>query len=531
MAATRPVVADSFQCDVNDRDANETGEAMHDQPVRSVLIVGGGTAGWMAAAVISRSFAPEAVAVTVVESAEIGTVGVGEATIPPILQLNALLGLDEDELVRRTQATYKLGIEFSDWGALGERYFHPFGSHGADLGGVAFHQHWLRTQEGALPDYSLCTLAAYAGKFGRPSDDPRNVLSRISYALHFDAALYAALLRDLALGNGAMQVEGRIINVPLDPESGFVDRVELADGRSLKADLYIDCSGFRGVLIEQALGTGYLDWSHWLPMNRALAVPTEVVGPPPPFTRSHAESAGWRWRIPLQHRVGNGHVYCSDFIDDDTAEAQLRAGLDAPTLADPRKLHFTTGRRRLSWNKNVVALGLASGFIEPLESTSIHLIQRGIVTLMSLFPGNGFAQPEIDLYNRLMRKEVEQVRDFVILHYKQTRRDDTPFWRHTRAMAIPDSLSERMAVFANLGRVILEPGELFRDTSWVSVMLGQGLVPRGHDPLADMLPEDHVRTQLQRMHAVLRQGSATLPSHADFLTGARAAPARREPKR
>ncbi|WP_242182441.1 tryptophan halogenase family protein [Sphingomonas sp. CARO-RG-8B-R24-01] len=503
---------------------------MRHQPVKRVLIVGGGTAGWMAAAVLAKSFPAEALAVTVVESAEIGTVGVGEATIPPILQLNALLGLDEDELVRRTQATYKLGIEFRDWGALGERYFHPFGSYGADLGGVAFHHHWLRTGAGALPDYSMCTLAAYAGKFGRPSDDPRNVLSRMSYALHFDAVLYADVLRELAIANGATSVEGRIVDVTLDGESGFVDRVQLADGQSLAADLYIDCSGFRGLLIEQALGTGYLDWSHWLPMNRALAVPTAVTGAPLPYTRSHAGSAGWRWRIPLQHRVGNGHVYCSEFIDDDAAEAQLRAGLDAAPLAEPRKLQFTTGRRRLSWNKNVVALGLAAGFIEPLESTSIHLIQRGIVTLMSLFPGNGFAQPEIDLYNRLMQTEVEAVRDFVILHYKQTRRDDTPFWRHTRAMAIPDSLAERMAVFANLGRVLLDPGELFRDTSWLSVMLGQGLVPRGHDPLADAWPEAHVRAQLERMRTVIRQGVSVLPTHRDFLSGVRVAPMGREPK-
>ena len=497
---------------------------MQDKPVKSVLIVGGGTAGWMAAAVLAKSFAREALAVTVVDSVEIGTVGVGEATIPPILQLNALLGLGEDELVRRTQATYKLGIEFSDWGALGERYFHPFGSHGADLGGVQFHHHWLRTREGALADYSLCAAAAYAGRFGRPSDDPRNVLSRMSYALHFDAALYAGVLRELALANGATHLEGRIVDATLDGESGFVDHVQLADGRSLTADLYIDCSGFRGLLIEQALGTGYLDWSHWLPMNRALAVPTAVTGPPLPFTRLHAGSAGWRWRIPLQHRVGNGHVYCSGFLDDEAAEAELRAGLDAPVLAEPRKLQFTTGRRRLSWNKNVVALGLASSFIEPLESTSIHMIQRGIVTLMSLFPSNGFAQAETDLYNRLMQTEIDAVRDFVILHYKQTRRDDTPFWRHTRDMAVPDSLAERMAVFDNLGRVILEPGELFRDTSWVAVMLGQGLLPRGYDPLADGLPEDHVRAQLQRMRAVIRQGAAALPTHRDFLRGTRAAP-------
>ncbi|MDB6011432.1 MAG: tryptophan halogenase, partial [Gammaproteobacteria bacterium] len=397
-----------------------------DKPVKRIIIVGGGTAGWMAAAVLSQSLPAERVSVTVIESPEIGTVGVGEATIPPILQLNALLGLDEDDLVRRTQATYKLGIEFLNWGALGERYFHPFGVSGSDLGGVQFHQHWLRTKEGELADYSLTTVAAYAGKFARPSDDPRNVLSRMSYALHFDATLYAAVLRELAVGSGVRHMEGRITNVRLNSENGFVDSVQLADGRTLEADLYIDCSGFRGLLIEDALETGYINWSHWLPMDRAIAVPSAVKGPPPPYTRATAGTAGWRWRIPLQHRVGNGHVYCSPFLDDDRAEAELLDNLESPALSAPRRLQFTTGRRRLSWNKNVVALGLASCFIEPLESTSIHLIQRGVVTLMSLFPAAGFNQAEIDEYNRLMATEIETVRDFVILHYKQTRRDDAP---------------------------------------------------------------------------------------------------------
>jgi len=496
---------------------------MGDQSVKSVIVAGGGTAGWMAAAALSRNFASERLAVTVIESPEIGTVGVGEATIPPILQFNALLGLDEDEVIRRTQGTYKLGIEFQDWGALGERYFHPFGGVGADLGGVAFHHHWLRTREGALADYSLTTAAAYDGKFARPSDDPRNVLSKMSYALHFDAALYAQLLRELALGQGVRHIEGRIVDVRLDAQTGFVDSLQLADGRVCKADLYIDCSGFRGLLIEQALGAGYVDWSHWLPMDRAIAVPTQSCGPPTPFTRSTAGTAGWRWRIPLQHRTGNGHVYSSAFIGDDDATEQLLGALDAPTLAEPRHLRFTTGRRRLSWNRNVVALGLASGFIEPLESTSIHLIQRGVATLMSLFPGRGFNAAETDLYNDLMRSEIEAVRDFVILHYKLTRRDDSAFWRHTRDMTVPDSLARRMAVFANLGRLILEPGELFREPSWLAVMLGQGLFPQGHDPLADGLDEEQVRAQLRRMRAVIRQGAGVMPSHAAFLGDPRAA--------
>jgi tryptophan halogenase len=491
-----------------------------DKPARKVVIVGGGTAGWMAAAVLSKSFPAERLTVNVVESPEIGTIGVGEATIPPILQLNALLGIEEDELVRKTQATYKLGIEFRNWGAIGDRYFHPFGLSGSDIGGVQFHHHWLRTKVGELEDYSLPTIAAYAGKFARPSDDPRNVLSRMSYALHFDATLYAKLLRDLAVGNGAHHIEGRVTDVRLSSENGFVELLTLSDGRTLEADLYVDCSGFRGLLIEQALKTGYIDWSHWLPMDRAIAVPSTANGPPPPYTRSTAGAAGWRWRIPLQHRVGNGHVYCSHFLDDDSAEAELVNNLESPASGPPRRLRFTTGRRRLSWNKNVVALGLASGFIEPLESTSIHLVQRGVVTLMSLFPSAGFNQREVDEYNRLMAWETENVRDFVIVHYKQTRRDDAPFWRQVRDMAVPDSLARRMELFGHLGRLFIEPNELFTKTSWVAVMMGQSLHPRGHDPLADSFPTEEIRDKLQRMRALIRQGADTLPSHAEFLARA-----------
>jgi tryptophan halogenase len=316
-------------------------------------------------------------------------------------------------------------------------------------------------------------------------------------------------------------VEGRITDVRLNSENGFVGSVKLADGRTLEADLYIDCSGFRGVLIEDALKTGYIDWSHWLPMDRAIAVPSAANGPPSPFTRSTAGIAGWRWRIPLQHRVGNGHVYCSRFLDDDSAEAELMDNLESPALSAPRRLRFTTGRRRLSWNKNVVALGLASGFIEPLESTSIHLIQRGVVTLMSLFPAAGFDQAEIDEYNRLMSTEIETVRDFVMLHYKQTQRDDAPFWRHVRDMEVPESLARRMAVFANLGRLFIDPSELFAKSNWVAVMLGQGLYPRGYDPLADVIPEHEIRNKLQRMRSLIHRGVDILPSHAEFLSGAR----------
>ncbi|MGN6376229.1 MAG: tryptophan halogenase family protein [Sphingomonas sp.] len=491
--------------------------ALEDQHVRHVIVAGGGTAGWMAAAVLSRSFPAEHLTVTVVDSAEIGTIGVGEATVPPILQINGQLGLDEDELVRRTQATYKLGIEFSDWGALGDRYFHPFGFFGADLGGVAFHHHWLRTRQGALTEYSLPAAAAYAGRFGRPSNDPRNVLSRMSYALHLDATRYAELLREVALAHGVQHVEGRIVDVALDDLTGFVDHLQLEDGRALTADLFIDCTGFQGLLIERALKTGHIDWSHWLPMDRAIAVQSASRSPPPPYTRSIAGKAGWRWCIPLQHRIGNGHVYSSACLQEDEAADALLTSIDSPLVSAPRTLRFKTGRRRRAWHKNVVALGLASGFVEPLESTSIHLIQRGIVTLMSLFPSTGFSQPEIDLYNRLMASEWEAVRDFVILHYKQTRRDDTPFWRQMQAMDVPDSLNERIALFANAGRVVVNPADLFQVPSWVAVMLGQGIRPRTYDPLADNLPFEEASKSLQQMRAVIQRGVHALASHAAFL--------------
>ena len=488
------------------------------KPIRNVIVVGGGTSGWMAAAVLSKSLASHNISVTVVESSEIGTVGVGEATIPPIVQLNASLGLDEDEVVRRTKATYKLGIEFVNWGALGDRYVHPFGDIGHDLAGVPFYHHWLRTREGALSDYALTTVAAYAGKFGRPSDYPGQVLSKMVYALHFDAALYAGVLRDVAFKYGAKHIDARITGVNLDAETGFVETLQLSDGRSLVGDLFIDCSGFRGLLIEDALRTGYIDWSHWLPMNRALAVPSEITGPTQPYTRSTAGRAGWRWRIPLQHRIGNGHVYCSDFTSDEEAHADLMDNLDGPALATPRPLRFTTGRRRLSWNKNVVALGLASGFIEPLESTSIHLAQRGIAILASLFPSRGILQAEVDLYNRRMTGEYESVRDFVILHYKQTQRDDTPFWRYVRDMSIPQTLADRMAIFANMGRLLPDPGDLFKVESWSSVLLGQGLWPKGYDPQADIIPEAEVRKALRTMKDIIQSGVNALPGHDEFLS-------------
>jgi tryptophan 7-halogenase len=496
---------------------------MATRPIQRVVIVGGGTAGWMSAAVLAHQFAPHQCAVALVESAEIGTVGVGEATIPPILQFNRLLGIDEDAMVRATGATYKLGIEFRDWGAIGERYFHPFGNFGADLNGLPFHQHWLCAREGALADYSLVTQAAYAGRFTRPSQDAAHVHSRMAYALHFDAVRYARFLSERAIAGGVVRHEGRIVDAEFD-HRGHVAAVVLGDGRRVEGDLFIDCSGFQGLLIEQKLQSGYIDWSHWLPMDRAAAVPSAPVGDPVPFTRSTARRAGWHWRIPLQHRVGNGHVYCSRYLSDDEAVADLLGALEGQALAEPRLLRFTTGRRAQFWKANVVSLGLAAGFVEPLESTSIHLVQRGIVTLMSLFPDSDFDSATVREYNRLMTREFEEVRDFIILHYHLSRRDDSPFWDYVRTMDVPDTLAQRMALFAAHGRLMLDPGELFREPSWTAVMLGQGLWPRGADPVAAAQDPAGRAATLARMRALIARGVEVMPTHAAFLSD----PARRE---
>lgn len=491
------------------------------EPIRSIAIVGGGTAGWMAGAVLAKSLLPGPTEITLIESAEIGTVGVGEATIPPIIRLNEMLGIDENEFLRKTKGSFKLGIEFRDWAALGHRYFHPFGTYGADLRGISFQHHWLRLEKhadaGAIDDYSLPIAAARAGKFVRPSEDPRNVLSRMSYAFHFDASLYGALLRERATAQGVKRIEDRIVDVILRPEDGFVERLQLERCGTIEADLFIDCSGFRGLLIEGALGAGYDDWSKWLPVDRALAVPTEAEDGLVPFTRSTALSAGWQWRIPLQHRTGNGHVYCSQFISDDEAAARLIENLDAQPLDDPRPLRFVTGRRRKQWSRNVVALGLASGFLEPLESTSIHLVQQGLVNLMSLFPDRAFDPATIEQYNRLCAREIEAIRDFIILHYHATARRDSPFWDHVRTMEIPETLAHRIALFRSSGRVFRSDEELFTETSWVAVMLGQGVRPASYDPLADRIPVDELKAQMERIRAVIRRGADAMPRHEEFL--------------
>ncbi|TPG42514.1 tryptophan 7-halogenase [Sphingomonas koreensis] len=494
---------------------------MTDHRIRNVVIVGGGTAGWMTAAAFARFLNNGYTQVTLIESEEIGTVGVGEATIPPIINFNRLLGLHDNEFIKETSATFKLGIEFVNWGGLGERYFHPFGAHGQDLQGVHFHQLYLRErQRRVLPDisaWSMSAVAASMGKFGRPSEDAKSPIRELFYAYHFDAGLYAKYLRRYSEANGTRRVEGRIVDTELRAEDGFVTGVKLADGQTITGDLFIDCSGFRGLLIEETLRTGYDDWQHWLPCDRAIAVPTSYAGDPDPFTRSTARSAGWQWRIPLQHRMGNGLVYASEFISDEDAERELLGNLEGEPLAPPRKLSFTTGRRKQSWNRNVIALGLSSGFIEPLESTSIHFVQSGISRLISLFPDLRFDPIERDEYNRQMGALYEDVRDFIVLHYKATQRDDTPFWNRCRTMPIPDSLERRIDLFKAKGRIFREGVELFSDASWVAVCLGQHIIPQDYEPAVDALDEDKIAAALDQIRRGYLDVAARLPTHGDFV--------------
>lgn len=495
---------------------------MNEHSIRRLVIVGGGTAGWMAATALRRLLYPE-LSIEVIESAEIGTIGVGESTIPPFRVHNALLGIDERDFVRGTQATFKLGVEFRDWARVGDSYIHGFGKLGLDLDGQPFHLYWTRAlQEGIAKDLGLYSFNVQAARQGRfmptPTDAPKNTpLEEIVYAYHFDATFYAQYLKRFAEAHGVRRIEGRIVDVRLHPETGFVDTLVLQDGRTVSGDLFIDCSGFRGLLIEQALHAGYEDWSHWLPCDRAWTVPCENVAPPTPYTRATARPAGWQWRIPLQHRMGNGHVYSSRYMSDDEAAAVLLANLEGRPLGEPRLIPFHGGRRRRAWIRNVVAIGLAGGFLEPLESTAIHLVQTAIAKLALLFPERDCSEALQSRYNAQMDEEFERVRDFLILHFHATERADTPFWKYCRTMEIPESLREYIALFRDSARIMLRSDELFTTVSWAQVMIGQRIQPRRYPPVIDRLTPSELKRFVDHVEQVIGSCVAVVPAHEAFI--------------
>jgi tryptophan halogenase len=499
---------------------------MSDRRLQSIAIVGGGTAGWMAASMLARALPGYGCAITVIESPQIGTVGVGEATIPPIIDLLRFLDINEADFIRHTFSTYKLGIKFHDWRRAGHSYWHPFGTFGARINLRPFFHAWHKaTASGLAPrfnDYSACAALADAGKFRLPDYSGQTEAAGLRYALHFDAGLVARYLRAYSERLGVRCLE-RTVSGATRCDNGHLDELVFEDGSRLRADLYIDCSGFRGVLIEQQLESGYLPWTQFLPCDRAVAVPTELTSARPPYTQSTALPAGWRWRIPLQHRVGNGYVYSSAHVSDADALGQLLSGLEGHTLAEPRYLRFVTGRRQVFWQHNCVALGLSSGFLEPLESTSIHLVGSGVYKLLEHFPDRSFDPVNIASYNAELIEEFERIRDFIVLHYCLTERSDTALWRDCRAMQIPDSLAERIELYRRTGRIRIRPGELFSDLSWFYIFEGMGVTPESYDPLLDVVQESQLRDILARLAAATAAVVGPAPAHDSYF------PAREQP--
>ncbi len=482
--------------------------------ITKVVIAGGGTAGWMAAASLSKLIGKN-LEVSLIESDEIPTVGVGEATIPSMLILHRLLEIDEKEFVAAVHGTFKLGIAFENWRDVDEDYIHSFGYTGKDSWAAGFQHFWLKgRKEGVSKEFGRYCPELIAARENRFAVLPNLTLN---YAYHLDAGRYAVFLRKIAEAHGAKRVEGKIVEVGLNEQTGHIENVRLGSGKVLEGDLFIDCTGFRGLLIEQTLHTGYDDWSHWLPCDSAVAVQTRSVGPPIPYTRAIARESGWQWRIPLQSRVGNGLVFCSRYLSDDEATQTILDNVEGETITEPKVIKFRTGKRRRHWNKNCVAMGLASGFIEPLESTSIHLIQRSIIRLLQLFPYNGIREPEVNEFNRQMDAEIANIRDFIVLHYHVTNREDTRFWRHCRNMSIPESLQHRIDLFRESGRVFKVDSELFGENSWIQVMLGQGLVPEQYHPIVDEMTDEELRRFLSGAENAVTKMVSRLPEHQAFI--------------
>jgi tryptophan halogenase len=491
------------------------------QPSLNVVIVGGGTAGWMTAAALAKML-PHACNVHLVESEEIGIVGVGEATLPHIRAFNERLGICESEFMARTRATFKLGIDFENWGRIGDRYIHPFGTFGRGQGDVGFHQYWLRMRhEGRAVDelerYSMACTMARLGKFALPSDDPAKITSTFNYAYQFDATLFAPFLRSIAERLGARRTEGRIVDAELDGETGNIRAIRLASGQRIEGDLFIDCSGFVALLIDKTLKEPFQDWTKWLPCDRAVAMPCRTETAVTPYTSAIAMDAGWRWRIPLQHRTGNGYVHSSAFIDEQSAMDALVSAVEGEPLADPRVLRFRAGRRERSWVKNCIAIGLSSGFLEPLESTSIYLIQAAITALLELLPEKHIAASDRDEFNRVIDLEYDRIRDFLILHYHATERSDTPFWDYVRTMQIPDSLAEKLELFRRRGRVVKYREGVFLEASWIAVYLGQRVFPEGHDMRADLPSADALAKGMDALRMEVLGASERMPDHLGMI--------------
>ena len=490
-------------------------------PLEKIVIVGGGTAGWITATVLARFLRTRRTAIELIESEDIGIVGVGEATVPVIRALNGLLGIDERDFLAATRGTFKLGVEFRDWARPGNVHFHFFADFGDDIEAIAPHHHWLKLRQlgepAPLGDYSFSYVAGKLGRFAPPAPDPRSPAHAYNYAYHFDAALYARYLRRIAERNGVHRTEGKVADVRLRAADGFIASLVLSDGRQIEGDLFIDASGFRGLLISQALQVGYEDWTHWLPCDRAVAVACEGTAELTPYTTATARTAGWQWRIPLQHRVGNGHVYSSNFISEEAARAQLLGSLEGRPLGEARLLEFTTGVRREVWSRNCIAVGLASGFLEPLESTGIQLIQNAAARLIDLFPDRGFDPALAAEYNRLSRNEYERLRDFLILHYCVTERDDSPFWQHCRTMSVPETLRYKIAVWTSTARVPLYTEESYREPSWVSIFLGQHLYPKRYDPFVDNIDVASLTQRMRQRRESIRQLAESMPVHRDYI--------------
>ncbi|MEC7959970.1 MAG: tryptophan halogenase family protein [Pseudomonadota bacterium] len=487
---------------------------MSERKVERVVIAGGGTAGWMAAAALSRLVGRK-LSVTLVESEEIGTVGVGEATIPTILTINRLLQIPEPDFIKLTSGTFKLGIRFENWRTEGEDYFHSFGDTGKGSWAAGFHHFWLRAKELGLAEqygeYCPELKAAEAERFAITSEN------KLNYAYHLDASKYGMYLRKMAEASGVTRVEGKISHVDTSPHDGFIEALMLDNGHRIEGDLFIDCTGFRALLSEGALNTGFDNWSHWLPANRAWAVQSELSEHPKPYTRAIAHKVGWQWRIPLQHRAGNGLVYCNDFMDEETARDLLLDNVPEKTLIEPRPIRFTTGQREQYWNKNCIAIGLSSGFIEPLESTSIHFIQNGIMWLLLMFPDLSIEESTVREYNTKMRSEAEHIRDFIVLHYALNERHGDPFWDHCRNMELPDSLKHRMELFERSARVFKPQDDVFAENSWVQVMMGQGLTPQGYHNIAQAMSSEQMKAFLKGIQHEVAQTVAKLPQHGAFV--------------